>query len=73
MGVDIHHFILFFSDQIVELQLQLQLPEVPMFLDFVRQVELCQSRCTEILRGSITLKVGNLAIYVIRCRKWYLV
>ncbi|KAJ9550078.1 hypothetical protein OSB04_022621 [Centaurea solstitialis] len=38
------------------IELQLQLPEVPMFLDFVRQVELCQSRCTEILGGSITLK-----------------
>ncbi|KVH95386.1 ARID/BRIGHT DNA-binding domain-containing protein [Cynara cardunculus var. scolymus] len=48
------------KSEIVELQLQL--PEVPMFLDFVRQVELCQSRSTEILRGSITLK--NLEVLI---------
>lgn len=51
-------------DQIVELKLQV--PEVSMFLDFAKRVELCQSRCTEMLKGSITLKVGNLVIYVNR-------
>lgn len=59
------------SDQIFELQLQV--PEVQIFLDFVRQVELCQSRCAEMLRGSITLKVCTLVIYVIRSMKWYIV
>ncbi|KAL8200906.1 hypothetical protein R6Q57_012245 [Mikania cordata] len=36
--------------------LQLQVPEVPLFLDFAKQVESCQSRCMEMLRGSIKLK-----------------
>ncbi|KAI3748532.1 hypothetical protein L6452_11664 [Arctium lappa] len=36
--------------------IELQLLEVPKFLDFVRQYELCQSRCSEMLRGSITPK-----------------
>nr|GFA86698.1 lysine-specific demethylase 5D isoform X1 [Tanacetum cinerariifolium] len=43
-------------------QLQLQVPEVSVFLDFATQVETCQSRCTEMSKGSITLKVGNLVI-----------
>ncbi|KAI3713400.1 hypothetical protein L1987_71977 [Smallanthus sonchifolius] len=44
------------------LELQLQVPEVPLFLDFAKQVELCRSRCTEMLRGSITLK--NLEVLI---------
>lgn len=43
-------------------ELQLQVPEVQIFLDFVRRVELCQSRCAEMLRGSITLK--NLEVLI---------
>lgn len=43
-------------------ELKLQIPEVSMFLEFVRQVELCQSRCAEMLSGSITLK--NLEVLV---------
>ena len=49
------------SDQITELQLHV--PEVSVFLDFVTQIETCQSRCTEMLKVSITLKVGTLVIY----------
>lgn len=49
------------SDHITELQLHV--PEVSVFLDFVTQIETCQSRCTEMLKGSITLKVGTLVIY----------
>ncbi|XP_076925820.1 lysine-specific demethylase JMJ17-like [Bidens hawaiensis] len=44
------------------LELQLQVPEVPLLLDFANKVELCQTRCTEMLRGSITLK--NLEVLV---------
>ncbi|XP_071692833.1 lysine-specific demethylase JMJ17 [Rutidosis leptorrhynchoides] len=43
-------------------ELQLQVPEVPVLLDFVTRVELCQSRCAEMLRGSITLK--NLEVLI---------
>lgn len=43
-------------------KLQLRAPEVPLLLDFARQIELCQSRSTEILRGHITLK--NLEVLV---------
>ncbi|KAJ0811132.1 putative transcription factor & chromatin remodeling JmjC-ARID family [Helianthus annuus] len=43
-------------------ELQLQVPEVPLFLDFAKQVELCQSRCIEMLKGSITLK--NLEVLI---------
>ncbi|GJT51304.1 lysine-specific demethylase 5D [Tanacetum coccineum] len=43
-------------------QLQLQVPEVSVFLDFATQVETCQSRCTEMSKGSITLK--NLEVLV---------
>ncbi|XP_042755889.1 lysine-specific demethylase JMJ17 isoform X2 [Lactuca sativa] len=48
------------KSEIVELKLQV--PEVSMFLDFAKRVELCQSRCTEMLKGSITLK--NLEVLV---------
>nr|XP_043640227.1 lysine-specific demethylase 5D isoform X2 [Erigeron canadensis] len=43
-------------------ELQLQVSEIPTFLDLVSQVELCQSRCTEMLKGPIALK--NLELLV---------
>ncbi|KAI3710834.1 hypothetical protein L2E82_40628 [Cichorium intybus] len=43
-------------------ELQLQVPEVSLLLDFVSRVETCQSRCTEMLSGSISLK--NLQVLV---------
>lgn len=39
-------------------ELQVQLPEIEMLWDLIRQVESCQSRCNEMLKGSISLKVG---------------
>lgn len=38
------------------LELQVQLPEVEMLMDLLRQVESCQARCNEILNGPINLK-----------------
>lgn len=40
------------------LELQVQLPEVEMLMDLLRQVESCQARCNEILNGPINLKVS---------------
>ncbi|KAL8498431.1 hypothetical protein ACS0TY_021673 [Phlomoides rotata] len=38
------------------LELQLQLPEVGLFTDLIRQVKSCRSQCNEILKDSIPLK-----------------
>ncbi|PSS04169.1 Lysine-specific demethylase [Actinidia chinensis var. chinensis] len=37
-------------------ELPVQLPEVGMLLGLIRQVELCEAQCKEMLNGSITLK-----------------
>lgn len=39
------------------LELQLQLPEVGLLTDLIRQVKSCRSQCSEILKDSIPLKV----------------
>lgn len=38
-------------------KVQIQLPEIEMLGNFMRQVESCQSRCNKILDGFINLKV----------------
>ncbi|KAK3012539.1 hypothetical protein RJ639_009330 [Escallonia herrerae] len=38
-------------------ELQVQLPEIEMLLDLIKYVDSCRSRCNEMLKGSVSLKV----------------
>ncbi|XP_048230426.1 lysine-specific demethylase 5B isoform X3 [Ricinus communis] len=43
-------------------ELQVELPEEEMLLDLVRHAELCQSRCNEVLRAPVSLKMQTVEL-----------